>query len=327
MFSIPTAEHQEVPYVRSSLDAAWALLLALRRERCSGGLPTNGAGVWLNADGELHAAEAEDARAQLIWRDGGALVIGPNLPPEVRDFVELYLPLFAASAVQPVVVGHLGQSVDAQIATEAGDSCYVTGPENLTHLHRMRALCDAVLVGAGTVAADDPQLTTRLVDGPNPVRVIIDPQRRIPADRKLFTDGAATTLVACEADWSGDSDEDEAVIGVPRDAEGLSLPDLIAALQRRGLHALFVEGGGVTVTRWMQAGLLDRLQIAIAPVLIGIGRPGLRLPPALSINKSLRPAYRLFRMGEDVLWDFDLNGKRKGASDKDEQGLAPLRLI
>ena len=91
-------------------------------------------------------------------------------------------PSAVARAARPITIGHLGQSLDGFIATHSGDAISVTGPENILHLHRLRALCDAVVVGAGTVAADNPRLTTRLVAGSNPVRVILDPACRLPAD-------------------------------------------------------------------------------------------------------------------------------------------------
>ena len=76
---------------------------------------------------------------------------------------------------EPVVIGQLGQSLDGRIATPTGASKYINGKEALAHLHRIRAKVDAVIVGVGTAIADDPQLTTRHVPGPSPVRVVIDP--------------------------------------------------------------------------------------------------------------------------------------------------------
>lgn len=304
----------------------WALLLVLAGLRRQGGLPDASLGIWLSAEGRLETGDQDDPRAQLIHRDDG-FIPGSRLPLQSRDLVELYAPLLGATAERPVVVGHLGQSLDARIATQSGDSRHVTGPENLVHLHRMRALCDAVVVGAGTVAADNPRLTTRLVDGPNPVRVVIDPRRRLLAEQRLFTDGEAPTLILCAATRLIADDRDDRLVGIPTDADGLSLEHALSALRERGLHALFIEGGGVTVSRWMTAGKLDRLQIATAPLLIGSGRPGISLPPAPSMNACLRPLYRLYRMGEDLLWDFDLRGERGVPTARDTPLQPLLRLL
>ena len=81
-----------------------------------------------------------------------------------------------------VVVGQIGQSIDGRIATVTGHSKYINGPAGLAHLHRLRALVDAVLVGIGTAIADDPQLTVRRVAGPSPARIVLDPRGRLPSD-------------------------------------------------------------------------------------------------------------------------------------------------
>ena len=223
--------------------------------------------------------------------------------------LDLYLPICNARADSTVTIGHLGQSLDGYIATESGDSNFVTGPANLLHLHRMRALSDAIVVGAGTIACDDPQLTTRRVEGPNPVRVVLDPSRRLDARYRVFADGQAETLVMCDERHASNATESlglARVVGVPADAGRLDLVALLAFLAERGLVAVFVEGGGATVSRFLEAGLLDRLQIAIAPLVTGRGRAGVRLPGRDAIAECLRPAHRVFAMGEDVLFDCDL---------------------
>jgi riboflavin-specific deaminase-like protein len=206
-------------------------------------------------------------------------------------------------------VAHLGQSLDGFIATKNGDSCFVTGPDNIRHLHRMRALSDAVLVGTETVACDNPRLTTRLVPGDNPVRVILDRSRRLDPGLRVFQDGEAETLLCCAEELAGvggGRHGQAQVLGIPTRDGRLDLDALLGALAGRGIRRLFIEGGGTTVSAFLAAGLLSRLQITVAPVLIGAGRPGLRIPGPAILAEALRPPARLFRMGGDLLYDLDL---------------------
>lgn len=251
-------------------DAAWTTLLtASARARA------------------LDRENAPEAIDFLWWRPGGGWESQLAADDPRAPLVDLYLPLCSATASRPLTLGHLGQSLDGFIATPTGDSQFVTGEQNILHLHRVRALSDAVIVGAGTVAADDPQLTTRLVEGANPLRVVFDPTNRLPESYRLFTDGAAPTLHVTDQSVSG----------------------LVDLLRGRGCSRIFVEGGGVTVSGFLEADLLDRLHIAIAPVLIGEGRPAIRLAPQVKLRDCRRPAYRVFRMGGDVLFDCDLRAE------------------
>src|SRR5262245_40670545 len=146
---------------------------------------------------ELRPVAPEDPDAVLAWSPGGGWrsLLAPN---DARtELLNLYLPVCSATSARPMTIGHLGQSLDGFIATHSGDSQFVTGDHNIVHLHRMRALSDAVVVGAGTVANDDPQLTVRHVSGPNPLRVIFDPGRRLSDSFRVFTDDIGPTLYVC----------------------------------------------------------------------------------------------------------------------------------
>jgi len=246
-----------------------------------------------------------DSRVSLSWIPEAGWKAATHLGDACRALFDLYLPVASAHPGAPLTVGHLGQSLDGFIATTTGDSYYVTGPENVRHLHRMRALCDAVIVGAGTLAADDPQLTTRRVPGPSPLRVVIDRTRRLDDQYRVFNDGAAPTLLVCgesSRDAWGPTPQVE-ILRLPTPGGAIDLKALTAALHARGCSRIFVEGGGVTVSSFLQAGLLDRLQIAVAPLIIGDGRPAIRLPAAVQLSDCRRPSQRIFRMGNDILFE------------------------
>lgn len=255
-------------------------------------------------DASLHAADEE-----LQWR---TLLAAGESPPAAMDtpLQALYGPLCATRRHASFAIGHLAQSLDGRIATHCGVSRWLSGSEDLLHTHRMRALADAVLVGASTVLHDDPQLTVRLCHGDNPVRVVVDPERRLDGSQRVFHDGLAETLLLAAEDRArpGDTCGRAEVIPVPRDADGLDPREIRRLLARRGLRWLFVEGGGITVSRFLAAGALDRLQITVAPVILGSGRPSIVLPEISDLSDSLRPGTRRFVLGKDIMIECDFHG-------------------
>jgi riboflavin-specific deaminase-like protein len=283
-------------------DLTWRLLLALSK------LDENAPVSALDAHARPIAAADNKA---VLFRDGADWqpAQGYTFSDSAIRLFDLYSPICSTGRNSSFVIAHLGQSLDGRIAAENGASRYVTGPDNITHLHRLRALCDAVIVGAATVQYDNPRLTTRRVSGPSPVRVVLDPRARLHEDYGVFQDGAASTLVVraernCQAARVGLAE----VLPVAVDAsQRLCLSTLISRLQRRGLRRLFIEGGGVTVSHFLQQGLLDRLHLTIAPLIIGSGRPGLSLPPISDMSDAIRQPWRRFEMGQDVLFDLQFN--------------------
>lgn len=263
----------------------------------------DGTDAW-NLVRQLLAAGTPDGRAGplALAQDGGWQCAG-KYTPEAESVFEIFLPLVAARATarRTMVVALLGQSLDGRIATLSGHSHYVNCEAALLHLHRVRALADAVIVGAGTVALDDPQLTVRRCEGTTRLRVVVDPDARAPAERKVFTDGRAPTLLArCQP---GDPVGGAETMLVPRKGYAMDLDALLAGLYARGVRLALVEGGGRTVSHFMTSGRVDRLQLAVAPMVIGSGRPSIALPPIDRLDDALRPPTRRFALGADTLFE------------------------
>lgn len=245
------------------------------------------------------------------WQALLAAVRGERpVPQGGSELIELYGPLCTERARAGLVVAHLAQSLDGRIATESGASRWLSGDEDLLHTHRMRALADAVVVGVNTVLYDDPQLTVRRCSGKHPVRVVIDPERRLDSSQRVFRDSVAPTLLLVAQDRvCGDQRVGHAeIVSVARDGDDLDPHAVLEVLRARGLRRIFVEGGGTTVSRFLQAGALDRLQLTIAPVILGSGRPAVRLPQISDLRESLRPATRQFRLGADTMIECIFHG-------------------
>lgn len=284
---------------------AWVLLrrLAGRARRGdpvvgSSLLDAEGRGVQDEGEAVLQVGE-DEPRA---WRPARAQ---PTPDSAARELLDLYMPLCVGRASRDCVVGHLGQSLDGRIATRGGVSQFITGPENVEHSHRMRALFDAVLVGAKTVERDDPRLTTRRVPGDHPTRVVLDPTLRLGTDYQVFRDEAAPTVLLCTLPSADGTRHGEARVFCSEDSpEGaLSPQSVLDLLRQRGLRRVFIEGGGITVSAFLRARALDRLHVAVAPVILGSGRPAFSLPEIQSLDEALSFECRHFVTGRDVLFD------------------------
>jgi diaminohydroxyphosphoribosylaminopyrimidine deaminase/5-amino-6-(5-phosphoribosylamino)uracil reductase len=224
--------------------------------------------------------------------------------PEAHDVFALYLPLQLRA---DLIIAQWGQSLDGRIATQSGHSHYVTGPADIRRLHRLRALVDAVVVGSGTVALDNPRLTVRHVEGKNPVRVVLDPGGQLDPGSHVFSDGAARTLVVRRAAADAQPAVAGDILSMPvAGADGFDPRTILLALRGQGFRRVLVEGGGITVSRFLKAKVVDRLHVTVAPLLIGSGRAALTLDPIESLDLALRPRCRYFQLGDDMLFDLDL---------------------
>lgn len=228
-----------------------------------------------------------------------------------------------ARADRPFVVGQLGQSLDGRIATASGESQWINGDMALDHVHCLRAVVDAVVVGAGTIAADNPRLTVRRCHGESPARVVIDPSGRINGSGAwLAGDGARRVAVVAEdaAPQTGAAccRDDVTVIPLPRDETGALCPNaIVRALYDHGLKRLLIEGGAKTISRFIDADAMDRLHVLVAPILIGSGPRGLELTEISKLSDARRAQADVIPFTDgDVLFDCDLrHGNQRNARD------------
>jgi diaminohydroxyphosphoribosylaminopyrimidine deaminase/5-amino-6-(5-phosphoribosylamino)uracil reductase len=181
---------------------------------------------------------------------------------------------------RPYIILKWAMSLDGSTAAANGESRWISGPESRARVHALRAEVDAVAVGVGTVIADDPLLTCREIpDGRNPVRLIIDPELRIPLKARLLQtlDQAPCVLIAGDrADSKTRQSLEKAgaeVLSVGAGPGGLDLATALKELKNRDWLSILVEGGGITAGSLMDAGLADEIMVFCAPCLIGGDAP------------------------------------------------------
>jgi GTP cyclohydrolase II len=220
---------------------------------------------------------------------------------------------------RPYVVLKYAQTLDGRIATDGGDSKWISGAQERRVAHALRAACDAVVVGAGTVLADDPLLTVRMVPGASPIRVVLDSTLRVPPDAQVFGSDAATVVLT-----SARSDPDrraalqrrgvkvEVVAEAP---EGVDLADGLARLLASGFRTVLVEGGGRVITSMLRGRVVDRVVVALAPMLLGKGTEAVGDLGASRVGDGLRLVNRsVHQLGSDLLvaGDLDRTGREVG---------------
>jgi GTP cyclohydrolase II len=214
-------------------------------------------------------------------------------------------------ADRPYVVLKYAQTLDGRIATGGGDAKWISGPAERRISHALRAACDAVAVGAGTVLADDPLLTVRMVPGASPIRVILDSALRLPIDAQVFGADAGTIVLT-----TGRSDPDRraamrergVTVAVVRESlDGVDLPDGLARLRGLGVRSLLVEGGARVITAMLRGRLVDRVVVAVAPLLLGRGTEAVGDLGTSLVADGLRLANRMVHQaGPDLLIAGDL---------------------
>jgi riboflavin-specific deaminase-like protein len=237
--------------------------------------------------------QSGDAELDLLYAEAAALL-------EARRV--------SARLGRPHVTLHFAQTLDGRLAATSGSSRWISGQASLVHAHRLRALNDAVLVGAVTARHDDPALTVRHVQGPQPCRFVIDTELRVmPQGQLLGTPPRtvfATTLRASAGGLQRLRGAGVEVWTVPGGPGRIDLAALLARMAQDGVTSLLVEGGARTLTSFIREGLCDRLVMCIAPLLLGEGIAAIGELGITELASARRFAsHRYHRLQDDLIVD------------------------
>jgi riboflavin-specific deaminase-like protein len=235
--------------------------------------------------------------------------------------VRLLLGEVRPHAERPYVLVKYAQTLDGRIATRTGDSKWISGEAERRISHGLRAACDAVLVGSGTVRQDDPELTVRLVPGNNPIRVVLDSTLRMAPAAKVASDTATTVVFTAPGADPARRERLRAlgvtvreVVAGPR---GVDLAAVLAQLRRSGVESLMVEGGRAVITSLFAAGKVDRLVVSISPTVIGAGIEAVGDLGVARVTEGVRLTNRVFCLADDDVllgWDVEPRAAPPSAS-------------
>ncbi len=262
-------------------------------------------------------------RGVAILRAAGIEVVAGVLEDECRRLNQGFISRVTRG--RPLATLKLALSLDGRIAAASGDSQWISSPASRALVHRWRNEADAVMVGAGTVLADNPRLTCRIAGGRDPVRVVIDGRLRCSPRARVFVERstAPALLVTTAANvararrrYDGARVE---VIGCParggERGDQIDLRALMRELARRGWCNVLIEGGAHLAGSALDAGIVDRVAFFVAPIVIGAGTPAVeglgfaRVRDAIALG-----ALSVRRLGGDLLMEADIASRRRASS-------------
>ena len=270
--------HAEVHALRMAGDLAKGSTLYVTLEPCShfGRTPPCANAIVEAGIKKVVAAMSDPnpkvaGRGFQILRDADIEVEVGVCEEEARKLNEVFIKWVTTN--KPFVTLKTAMSLDGKIATSTGQSKWITSDASRQRVHELRDTHDAIMVGIGTVLADNPSLTTRIDNGKNPIRIIVDSNARIPLNSNVVTDKQARTIIAVTANAPTarlvSLNSAGAEVIVAGEGEQIDLNILMNELARREIISVFVEGGGTLNFSLIEAGLVDIVCAFIAPKIIG----------------------------------------------------------
>ena len=212
-----------------------------------------------------------------------------KLSPEEIQFMTTYLPYCFLSSIskqkkRAIAITHFAQSLDGKIATTSGDSKWIGNEENLNHAHRMRALCDAIIIGNRTLTADHPQLTVRRVEGKNPIRVVIGNSK---SDVSCLLSCCSETVLIIGKEKSERNGQIHYIQLSSSSTGRINCQNILQTLFAKNIYSVYIEGGAITTSNFLKDNAVDILQLHISPLIFGSGKGGIILPEIETVKESI----------------------------------------
>ena len=235
-----------------------------------------------------------------IFIKNNSIIFNVKINSILRQSCEILLPIIQKKDRN--FIGQIGQSLDAKIALNNGNSHYINEKESITYLHCLRSISDGVLVGVNTIIKDNPLLTTRKIKGQNPIRLVIDPSLKLTNKYNIFKD--KNTNIVFTTSNKIKNLKNTTIVKLPKKDFTLGIYNF---LKKSSLKYILVEGGPTTLSYFIELKLINYLQFIISPTLIGSGIDSVKLKPITNLKKAIRTRSNFSKLGKEIVATLDFN--------------------
>lgn len=213
------------------------------------------------------------------------ILYGKAFPKKLKNVFKLYLGYILVNKRSkiPFTCVHLAQTIDGKIATVSKKSKWIGNQENLIHNHRIRALVDVILVGGNTFRIDKPKLDVRHVKGINPIKAIV---ANSALELDCLTPGK-TYLFSSKKLFYNPIPADVEMINIDNGTDSVPIKSMLEVLKQKGMHSVLIEGGALTIRRFIEDKMLSRIEFHIAPILFGSGKNGIELEDIQDLDEAI----------------------------------------
>jgi len=315
----------DIFYPYKSIEMIWEIILLIKETLKESKLPCKFISVKLSGTSpEVSINAIHDEESMIIDFEGSAfkadahvVVKGPFsiemrtnkvFSAENANLLTAYLPYalmpyFSRKHKKCYAIAHFAQTLDGRIASSTGDSKWIGNDDNLIHAHKMRALSDAILVGAGTLRIDNPRLNVRLVKGKNPTKVVIGGDK-LDFDNFLAVD--QNTIIFCQNHC--DHSDDQRLISLAKDQDQYKPKELLNVLYHKGIHLVYIEGGSHTTSEFIKQRAIDQVQVHITPKIMGSGLTGFQFEGLNNVEDAIEfSSHRFIPVGDHIMFIGELN--------------------